>query len=408
MMKKIVSISLILMILVIVYSYALAIMNLPDTLIVFEGENLKINTIYGLNIQLKDKSYETMLTSSNIGETSFIKEGKTKLTASLFKFNIKDIEVNVIDKTTVIPVGEVVGIKMYTKGVLVVGMAEIEGEKPYSGTQIQEGDIITNVNDEEVANTSDLIKSINKSNGHVVEITYINNGETKECNITPVQTKDGEYKIGLWVRDSAAGIGTVTFYEPESKSFVALGHGITDIDTNELINISSGELVTTKILSIIKGESGTPGKIQGTIENQKNIGTIYRNTSLGIYGKVTQTSNLLVDYSKTMEVAIRDEIRLGKAKILCDLENDEGIQEYEIEIVRKFSNNNYDNKSMLIKVTDERLIEKTGGIVQGMSGSPIVQNGKFIGAVTHVIVNNPKEGYAVFGDMLIKQMKTVQ
>lgn len=407
-MKKILSISLILIILFIVYSYALVIMNLPDTLIVFEGENIKINTLYGVNIQLKDKSYETIMTSSNIGETSFIEQGKTKLTVSLFNFNIKDIEVNVIDKTTVIPVGEVVGIKMYTEGVLVVGMDEIEGEKPYSSTEIKEGDIITNVNDEEVANTSDLIECINKSNGQVVEITYINNGETKECNITPVKTEEGQYKIGLWVRDSAAGIGTVTFYEPESKSFVALGHGITDIDTNELINISSGELVTTRILSIIKGKSGTPGKIQGTIENQKNIGTIYRNTSLGIYGKVSQPSNLLVDYSKSMEVAMRDEIKLGKAKILCDVENEKKIQEYEIEIVRKFSNNNYDNKSMLIKVTDERLIEKTGGIVQGMSGSPIVQDGKFVGAVTHVIVNNPKEGYAVFGDMLIKKMKTVQ
>ena len=407
-MKKIIKILLMIIILVVVYVYALVIANLPDSLIVFEGENLKINTIYGLNINLKDKTYETMLTSSNIGETSFEEEGRQILTASLFNFNIKDIEVNVINKTTVIPVGEVVGIKMYTKGVLVVGMAEIEGEKPYSGTEIQEGAVIINVNSQEIENTYDLIECINQSKGQEVEITYINNGETKECNIKPVKAEDGDYKIGLWVRDSAAGIGTVTFYDPENQSFVALGHGITDIDTTELIKISSGELVTTKILSIVKGKSGTPGKIQGTIENQKNIGTIYRNTSLGIYGKVSQISNLLLDYSKSMEIAMRDEIKIGKAKILCNIENDEGMEEYEIEIVRKFTNNNYDNKSMLIKVTDQRLIEKTGGIVQGMSGSPIIQNGKFIGAVTHVIVNNPKEGYAVFGDMLIKQMKSVQ
>ena len=407
-MKKILKITLVLIILAVVYSYVLAITSLPDTLILFEGENIKINKIFGLNINLKDKKYEAMMTSSNIGETLFTEEGKATLTASLFNFNIKDIEVNVIDKTHVIPVGEVVGIKMYTKGVLVVGMAEIEGEKPYSSTEIQEGDIITNVDDREIENTSDLIECINKSKGQEVEITYINNGEVKECNIKPVRSEDGAYKIGLWVRDSAAGIGTVTLYEPESKKFVALGHGITDIDTHELINISSGELVTTKILSIIKGQSGTPGKIQGTIENQKNIGTIYKNTSLGIYGKVSQISNLLLDYSKPIEIAMRDEIKLGKAKILCNIENKQGIEEYEIEIVRKFTNNNYDNKSMLIRVTDERLIEKTGGIVQGMSGSPIVQNGKFVGAVTHVIVNNPKEGYAVFGDMMIKQMRTVQ
>lgn len=406
-MKKIFKILLISIILATVYSYVLVITNLPDTLIVFEGENLKINTIYGLNINLKDKTYETMLTSSNMGESTFNQKGKTILTASLFDFNIKDIEVNIIEKTKVIPIGEVVGIKMYTKGVLVVGMAEIQGKKPYSEAGIQEGDIITNVDNEEIKNTSDLIESINKSAGEQVEITYINNGQTKECNITPVRTEKGEYKIGLWVRDSAAGIGTVTFYEPESKNFVALGHGITDIDTNKLINISSGELVTTQILSIVKGEIGTPGKIQGTIEKQKNIGTIYKNTTVGIYGEVNKPTNLLVEYPKPMEIAMRNEIQLGKAKILCNLESNQGIEEYEIEIVRKFTNNNYDNKSMLIRVTDERLIEKTGGIVQGMSGSPIIQNGKFIGAVTHVLVSSPDTGYAVFADTMIKEMRTI-
>lgn len=407
-MKKILKISLIFTLLAIIYVYVLAITNLPDTLILFEGENIKINKVYGLNIDLKENTYETALTSSNVGKTSFFKEGKAILTASLFDFPIKDIEVNVIEKTTVIPVGEVIGIKMYTKGVLVVGMAEIEGQKPYNNTAIQEGDVITNIGDKEIKNTSDLIECINKSNGEKLEITYINNGETKECNITPVKNEEGEYKIGLWVRDSAAGIGTLTFYEPESENFVALGHGIADVDTNELINISRGELVTTQILSIVKGESGKPGKIQGTVEKQKNIGSIYRNTNLGIYGKVTNHSNLLVNYSKSMKVAMRDEIQLGKAQILCNVDENVEIEEYEIEILKKFTTNNYDNKSMLIKVTDEKLIEKTGGIVQGMSGSPIVQNGKFVGAVTHVIVNNPKEGYAVFGDMLIKQMKSVK
>lgn len=406
-MKKFLKITTIISILTIIYIYALAIFNIPDTLIVFQGENVAFNTIFGISIKLKNNQYEAMLTSSNIGETTFNQEGKVTLTASLFDFNIKDIDVNVIDKTTVIPVGKLVGIKLYTKGVLVVGMTEIEGKKPYSETGIQEGDVITNINNKEIESTSELIECINESNGKELEITYVNEGETKECSITPVKTEEGEYKIGLWVRDSAAGIGTVTFYEPETKSFVALGHGITDIDTSKLINITSGQLVTTKILSIVKGESGTPGKIQGTIENQKNIGTIYKNTNLGIYGEVEETSNLLLNYSNTMEVALRNEIKLGEAKILCDIDENQENEEYTIEIVRKYENNNYDNKSMLIKVTDERLIEKTGGIVQGMSGSPIIQNGKFIGAVTHVIVNNPKEGYAVFGDMLIKQMKSV-
>ena len=185
------------------------------------------------------------------------------------------------------------------------------------------------------------------------------------------------------------------------------GHGITDIDTGELINIASGEFVTTRILNITKGESGNPGKIQGTIENQVNIGNIDKNTKFGIYGKVDNLSGLSIDTSKEMEVATRDEIQLGKATILCSLDN-KNVQEYEIEIEKIFKENNYDNKSMEIKVTDERLLEKTGGIIQGMSGSPIIQNGKFIGAVTHVLVNNPEEGYAVFGDIMLKQARGIR
>ena len=191
------------------------------------------------------------------------------------------------------------------------------------------------------------------------------------------------------------------------KHLELCGHGITDIDTGELINIASGEFVTTRILNITKGESGNPGKIQGTIENQVNIGNIDKNTRFGIYGKVDNLSGLSIDTSKEMEVATRDEIQLGKATILCSLDN-KTVQEYEIEIEKIFKENNYDNKSMEIKVTDERLLEKTGGIIQGMSGSPIIQNGKFIGAVTHVLVNNPEEGYAVFGDIMLKQARGIR
>lgn len=407
-MRKITKMLVLTLILSLIYVYVLVITNLPDTLIVFEGENIKFNTLYGMNITLKDTTYEAMLTSSNIGEQTFNEKGTTTLTASLFNFDIKDIEVNILDKSYVIPIGKITGIKLYTKGVLVVGMSEIEGQKPYEGVDIQEGDIITNVNEIEIDNTTELIECINQSKGESLNITYVAKGEVKNSNITPVKNESGTYQIGLWVRDSAAGIGTVSFYEPETGNFVALGHGITDIDTTEIINISSGELVNTKILSIVKGESGTPGKIQGALDNQRSIGTIYKNTKLGIYGKVTNEANLLTNYSDAIQVATRDEIQLGKASILCSVEDSDKIEEYEIEIEKKFVNNNYDNKSMLIKVTDERLIEKTGGIVQGMSGSPIVQNGKFIGAVTHVIVSNPKEGYAVFGDMLIKQMRSVE
>ena len=186
-----------------------------------------------------------------------------------------------------------------------------------------------------------------------------------------------EYKLGLWVRDSAAGVGTVTFYEPSTKMFAALGHGITDIDTGDLINISSGTFITSRILNVTKGKSGVPGKIQGSIENGKEIGEIYKNTKFGVYGKVEDLSALNIDTSKEMEIAMRDEIQLGEATILCSLDNKTS-KEYKIEIEKIYKENDYDNKSMKIRIKDDELIEKTGGIIQGMSGAAIIQNGKFI------------------------------
>lgn len=180
-----------------------------------------------------------------------------------------------------------------------------------------------------------------------------------------------------------------------------------DIDTEKLITISNGEIVSANILSIIKGKKGTPGEIRGTISTNNTIGQVSKNTNLGIYGKIDDVSKLNIDTSQELEVALRNEIKTGKAEIVCSLEN--GVRKnYEIEIKKIYKNNNIDNKSMLIEVTDEDLLEKTGGIIQGMSGSPIIQNGKFIGAVTHVLVNNPKQGYAVFADMMIKEMRATK
>lgn len=321
----------------------------------------------------------------------------------------RSINVSVIPRAKVIPVGSLAGIKLYTNGVLVVGMSEIQDifgkkYKPYENSGIQEGDRLITINNNAISNTEELIKKVNQSNGNELKLKYIHDQDTKECLIKPVKTSNEEYKLGLWVRDSAAGIGTVTFYEPKTQNFGALGHGIADIDTEELINISSGEFVTTKILNIVKGEDGIPGRIQGTVENQQKIGTITKNTKFGIYGTVNNISSLNIDSSKEMDLALRDEIKLGKATIMSTLENNK-VEEYEIEIEKIYKNNNSNNKSMLIKVTDQRLLEKTGGIIQGMSGSPIIQNGKFIGAITNVLVNNPQEGYAVFGDIMIKEMK---
>ena len=408
-MKKLFKKMILLTFLLIIYVYILVISNIPDEITIFEGENLSLKTIFGMTLHSEDEVLEV---SANSGEKTINKIGNETLSISLFdKLFLKSVDVSVLPKTTVIPVGNIAGVKLYTNGVLVVGMSEIEGEdsktyKPYENTGIEEGDTIVKINDNVINSTDDLIEKVNMSNGEKVEIEYIHDEETKECSITPVKTSNEEYKLGLWVRDSAAGVGTVTFYEPSTQSFGALGHGITDIDTGDLLNIASGEFVTAKVLNIRKGEDGNPGKIQGTVEEQETIGEITKNTEFGIYGKIQDLSSLNIDTSKEMEVAMREEIELGKATILCSLDN-QTVKEYEIEITKIYKDNNYNNKSMEIKVTDEELIEKTGGIIQGMSGSPIIQNGKFIGAVTHVLVNSSTEGYAIFGDLMLKQSKEV-
>lgn len=410
-MKKILKALLLVFFLIVIFIYVLVIQNIPNKIVIFQGEKVSMKTLFGMNI--KSNNLGTIETSSNIKNKVSENVGKTNMKVSLFNnITLKNVEVSVLPKTTVIPVGNIAGVKLYTNGVLVVGMSEIEGKdnkkyKPYENTGIKEGDTIIKIDEHEIDSSKDLIETINMSKGEEVKVKFIHEEQTKECSMTPIQTSNSEYKLGLWVRDSAAGVGTVTFYEPTTKTFGALGHGITDIDTNELINISSGEFITTRILNITKGESGYPGKIQGTIENQKNIGNISKNSKFGIYGKVDNLSSLNIDTSKEMEVALRNEINLGKATILCSLDNEKP-KEYEIEIQNIYKENNYDNKSMKIKVTDERLLEKTGGIIQGMSGSPIIQNCKFIGAVTHVLVNSPQEGYAVFGDIMLKQSKIVE
>ena len=368
MKKKKIAFIFLMIILLTIYVYVVSIQAIPDNIIVFEGEKINLKTMLGLKTNLTETG-RTIETSVINQEKVMNSPGKKVLKLSLFEnIFLKNIDVDVLPKTKVIPVGNVAGIKLYTNGVLVVGMSEIQGidnkkYKPYENTGIQEGDRIIEINNNNIENTEELMENVNMSNGNEIKVKYVHNQKALECSIKPVETANREYKLGLWVRDSAAGVGTVTFYEPSTQNFGALGHGITDIDTEQLIDIASGEFVTTKILNVIKGESGTPGRIQGTVDNQKNIGTIYKNTKFGIYGKVDNSNSLNIDYSKEMELATRDEIKTGKATIMCSLEN-EKVKEYEIEIEKIFKDNNYDNKSMLVKVTDSELLEKTGGIIQ--------------------------------------------
>lgn len=406
-MKKFFKILLILT-LIIILVYVSNVTSIPDNLILMQGEELNIKTMFGLN--LENSSGQTIEAMASDTEKISKEVGKLDLSLNLGNFSLKDVTVNVIPNTVVIPGGEAIGLRLYTSGVLVIGMSEIVGTdnksySPYKDSGIQEGDMIVKIDNKAITCTSDLITKVNECNGNSVEITYVRDGNNYITEIKPTKTEENEYKLGLWVRDAAAGVGTITYYDPESQMFGALGHGILDIDTDQLIDIAKGEVITSKILSIVKGEKGKPGEVQGSIDNGKVIGEVYKNTNFGIYGKLTDVS--LIEGGKTLEVMPRDEVKLGKATIICTLDNNKR-EEYEIEIEKLYTSTNRNNKNMIIKVTDERLLEKTGGIIQGMSGSPILQDGKFVGAVTHVMVNNPEKGYGIFADTMLKQMKEVE
>ena len=405
---------LIIFILLILLAYVSNITFIPNSLILFENEELNIKSIWGIKLEeTVEVGAELVSTTEDKIEGATEKEihsSKSKsYSLSFLGFNLKTIKANIVPSTKVIPVGSLVGLKLYTNGVLVVGMSEVKGQdnkiyKPYEKTGIEQGDAIVEINDETVTSTEEMIACVSKCRGKSIEITYIKDGKTLETTITPVKTSENTYKLGLWVRDLEAGIGTVTFYDSNSNSFAALGHGIQDVDTGELVKISSGKFVSATILDIEKGQKESPGKIEGTIDNGKEIGNIYSNTDFGVYGTTTNKEELEISNMQEIEVASRSEIETGKACIICTLE--EGIRkEYEIEIQKIYINNNENNKSMVVKVTDEELLEKTGGIIQGMSGSPVIQNGKLIGALTHVLVSDPTRGYAVFADTMVSQLK---
>ena len=358
-MKKIKR-AILIFLLLIILAYTTNINAIPNSVIIFQGEELNLGTTFGL--YLKEKEEKTVQTSSTIDNKNVL--SKKTVTISLFNlFDIKDLEINTIPETTVIPLGNLVGLKLYTNGVLVVGKSEINGQKPYANTGIEEGDIIVEINQKEITCTSDLIETVNDSNGQDLRIKYVRDGIEYTANMEAIRAEDNKYKIGLWVRDGAAGIGTITYYEPSSQNFAALGHGIVDIDTEKLIKISSGEVVTTRMSSIVKGKEGIPGEIRGSIINSQTIGTVGQNTEFGIYGKVTNISQFNSGNLKELQVAKREEIKQGEAKILLAIEGGE-TKEYSIEITKIYKNNNSNNKSMLIKVTDQELLNLTGGIIQ--------------------------------------------
>ena len=243
-----------------VFTYVCKIDSIPEDIILYNGEELNLGKFPGISLNIENQD---VLAVSNITET---KNTSSNVEVKLFNsITVKEVSLNIMEEATVIPVGQVAGLKLYTSSALVVGMSEIVGVdgqkyKPYLNSGIQEGDRIIKVEEKEITDTNTLIEVLNNSKGNSLKIEYVRDGEIFSCEIAPVKQLDGSYKIGLWVRDSSAGIGTLTFYEPSTGNFAALGHGITDIDTGELLEISNGEFLTSKIISIVKGQKGSPRK----------------------------------------------------------------------------------------------------------------------------------------------------
>lgn len=322
---------------------------------------------------------------------------------------LKSITVRLTDTEHVIPAGETAGILMNTDGVYVADTAKVQemGGTSVSPADhiIQPGDYILAVNSEQIETKEDLIRIVNSSEGEDVVLLVRRDGKEFECRITPVKTGENEYRLGLWVRDDLAGVGTLTFVQ-EDGTFGALGHGISSTETGNLVSLREGSLYESEIAAVNRGRKGAPGELVGLVyyTSDQCLGKISANTKAGIFGKLEAAPESL-SQAEPIAVAHRQQVHTGKAFILSSV--DGTVRQYEIEVEEVRMNSRNTNKSMLIHVTDPDLLEKTGGIVQGMSGSPIIQEGKLAGAVTHVLVSDPSRGYAVFAETMLQEAESV-
>jgi stage IV sporulation protein B len=285
-----------------------------------------------------------------------------------------------------VPVGQVVGLHIGDSGAVIAGFDEAIGTGAQSAG-LQVGDRLTSINGRSIERAADITKILEKTTGHV-EVRYIRDGKTKSTRLLPIITDDGP-RLGVYLKQGISGVGTITWYDPESGVYGALGHGVNTGD-GRLCSIGEGNLYRAAVLSVVKGKSGDPGQLLGALRDKTPIGTIEKNVEQGIFGKAVKGWQ-----GELIPVAENEEIRTGKAKIRSNV-NGEEVQEYSVEILKIYPNAKPGGRNMLLRITDPALLEVTGGIVQGMSGSPIIQDGKLIGAVTHVLVNDPTTGYGIF------------
>ncbi len=332
--------------------------------------------------------------ASGEADTSFVN-------ARLFGIvSLKKVEVKNYNNLCLIPSGRTFGVRLYGEGVCVVGLAEVENGKtgvcPASLAGLAVKDLILSVNDSPIKTVTDLKTVIENSDGTPLRIRYRRGKEEKSAVLTPVYDEtDGKYKTGMWVKDSATGIGTVSFVYPETGEFGALGHGICDAERGTLLSLNRGVVTDAVITDIVTGSRGKPGELKGYLKTGKT-GALLKNTECGVFG-------VLADPPKegAIPIAPASSVKVGKATLRTMLDG-KAPADYEIEIIEVHAKS--PNKSFTVKVTDPRLLEKTGGIVQGMSGSPIIQNGKLIGAVTHVMIGDPTQGYGIFIENMLNQM----
>lgn len=373
--------------------------QLPNTIHIKKGE--KISLCYNIPASATINNQKIKLNRTFIFQKC--SSGQYEMKTSLFgAIPLKKIKVKVVDGQKVIPSGQVVGIYVETNGLLVIDTDGFTGENGVdhapSKNKLYRGDYIKKIDGADVLSKKQFIEKINQSGGNSVTLTVSRRSKVLKIKIKPEFSKtDHMYKIGAWIRDNTQGIGTMTYIKKDS--FGGLGHGIYDMDTGKLLKIKGGFLLTPQIYSIKKGKSGTPGEIVGSIEYKEEniIGSIKKNTEKGIYGTVSDTE------SKAYEIGYRQDVKKGKAYILSNLTG--SMKKYEIRISKVVPSDTDVLKSMEIEVTDKRLLNLTNGIIQGMSGSPIIQDGKLIGAVTHVFVDDPTKGYAILMETMIYEMK---
>ena len=334
-------------------------------------------------------------------------KGSYEIDLSLFGFiHLKEVKLDVIDQLELIPSGDPIGIYVKTDGVMVLGTSIITSMDGMNYepalNKLKSGDYITEISGKCIHSKGELIDEIQKCDGKPIVLKVRRGKERLNVSIEPVETAIGEYKIGTWIRDDTQGIGTLTFIT-NNRQFGALGHGITDIDTSLLMEVSSGDVYTAEIMSIVKGKNGCPGELIGLINQSDRcrVGDIERNTNQGIFGDIGVNSRM---FSKRdgLPIGLKQDVRLGDATIRCNVEGK--VKDYTISIEKIDRTNLQLSKGLVIKITDEHLLELTGGIVQGMSGSPIIQDGKLIGAVTHVFIQDSTKGYGTFIENMIRNL----